>query len=68
MSVEGLSGLLLLIGELGELEELGFCAFAGTAHTQNRSEAARHKENSAGCCGNDLAGKDTIGIRRSHKV
>jgi hypothetical protein len=46
MSVEGLSELLLLIGELGEL---GFCAFAGAAHTPNRSEAATHKEKSAGC-------------------
>jgi hypothetical protein len=36
--------------------------------TLRNNEAARHREKSAGQPKDDLAGEDTIGIRRSRKV
>ena len=59
-SFEGVSELLLL-------EELGRCALAGKIDAERNSEA-RHREKSAGDRRDDLAGEDTIRIRRSHEV
>ena len=50
------------------LEELGCWALARMTDALRNSEAARHRENSAGHRKDDLAGEDTIGIRRSRKV
>ena len=62
-SLEAASGVLLLL-----LEELGFCC-AETADAFRNNDTVRHSEKIAGCRGkDDLAGKDTIGIRRSHKA
>jgi hypothetical protein len=60
-SFEGVSEELLL-------EELGSCALAGMTDALRNSEAARHRENSAGHRKDDLAGEDTIRIRRSREV
>jgi hypothetical protein len=60
-SFESLSGVLLL-------EELGRCASAGDTEALSNSEATRHRGKSAGCRRNDLAGEDTIRVRRSHEV
>jgi hypothetical protein len=56
------SGSLLL------LEELGCCAFEGTALALRRTEAARHRKCAGFWRDDDLARKDTIGIRRSPEV
>jgi hypothetical protein len=57
------SGVLLL------LEELGCCALTGMEDALRNNEAARHSEKIAECRGeDDLARRDTIGIRRSHRV
>jgi len=50
------------------LEELGCWALARMTDALRNSEAARHRENSAGYRRDDLAGEDTIGIRRSREV
>jgi hypothetical protein len=60
-SFEGVSELLLL-------EELDCCALAGKTDAQRKNEAVRHREKSAVGRKDDLAGEDTIGIRRSHEV
>jgi hypothetical protein len=59
-SFEGVSELLLL-------EELGLWALAGI-DTPRKNEPARHREKSAVDRRDDLAGKDTIRIRRSREV
>jgi hypothetical protein len=50
------------------LEELDCCALAGKIDALRNNEAARHREKSAGDRKDDLAGEDTIGIRRSLEV
>jgi hypothetical protein len=60
-SFEIVSGVLLL-------EELGCCAWAGKTDALRNNEAARHREKSAGYRKDDLAGEDTIRIRRSREV
>jgi hypothetical protein len=50
------------------LEELDCCALAGTIDALRKNEAARHREKSARGRKDDLAGQDTIGIRRSLEV
>ena len=60
-SFDGVSEMLLL-------EELGCCALAGMTDALRNNEAARHREESAGYRKDDLAGEDTIRIRRSRKV
>ena len=51
------------------LEELGCCALTGMEDALRNNEAARHSEKIAECRGeDDLARRDTIGIRRSHRV
>jgi hypothetical protein len=58
------SGALLLLEELGCC-----CAVTGIADALRNNEAATHSGKIAGCREkDDLAGKGTIGIRRSHKV
>jgi hypothetical protein len=59
--LEGVSELLLL-------EELGRWALAGKIDEKRNNEAARHREKSAWDRRDDLAGEDTIRIRRSHEV
>jgi hypothetical protein len=56
------------VSELLLLEELGRWALAGTIDAQRNDEAARHREKSAWDRRDDLAGEDTIRIRRSHEV
>jgi hypothetical protein len=60
-SFETLSGVLLL-------EELGCCALAAGTEALRNSDAVRHRGKNAECRRNDLAGEDTIRVRRSHEV
>jgi len=57
------SGSLLLL-----LEELDCCAFEGTALPLRTIKAVRHRKSPGFRRDDDLARKDTIGIRRSPEV
>jgi len=52
-SIACVSGVLLL-------EELGCCALAKGAEALRSNKTAKHREKSAGCRKDDLAGKDTV--------
>jgi hypothetical protein len=56
------------VSELLLLEELGCWALARMTDALSNNEAARHREDSARYRTNDLAGEDTIRIRRSREV
>jgi hypothetical protein len=61
-SFEGVSEELLLP------EEIGCCAFAETADTLRKNQAARHRRTVVYRWDDDLVKKYTIEIRRSHEV
>ena len=67
----GFDGVFFEVVSVSEellLEELGCCALARMTDALRNSEAPRHRENSAGYRTYDLAGEDTIRIRRSREV
>jgi hypothetical protein len=56
------------MSELLLLDELGCCALAWKIDAPRKNGAARHRKKSAWERKDDLAGEDTIRIRRSRKV